>query len=357
MTALTDAPLVAHLLYPPDASLPDLSGFAPRVNGALARVHLALQDEGRDEAGAHAFVHPLVTLRLRMVTGRCPTPDLAPALAAPFLALKPNDLRAQAARHGQYVEVTVTGTTAPDADDGLPWLMHLYVLHRALLALVDRRSEAVLHMGLSGMLFTRKELLDTADMTLPISLCLHPLPVVAAQAPTIAGVLPPLGMIALGAERFCGKPMTLIPSPLPPREGLALVALILRNHVGGMFRLQDGAHLHTPTHKGILIRHSAPDDGAPEGRILVGLGDWPDPEAPPPRPVDLSELAPQRTPPPIQGPGMMAQAAGRLGQFAVSPNGLITIAGIAAYLLVSQLAGHWFEIQSEMVRTAITPRN
>jgi len=352
MTDQTDAPLVAHLLYPKDAGLPDLAGFAARLNDALARVQLSLQDMGQDDAGAHVFAHPLVSLRLRMVDIPCPVPALAAALNAPFMAVKPGDLPDQVARHAWYMELTVTTTATQDDDGTLPWPMQLVVLHRALLILIDADADVVVHMPLSDMLFTRSEVLATSEMTLPIALCLHPLPIASAQVPTIAGILPPLGLILIGAERFCDKTVMLVPSTLPLHDGLTLLTSLLRDHVGGVFRLDDGAHLRHPTHDGIFIRH-----GGPDGRILIGLGDWPDPDAPPPRVVDLSELTPRPRRPVTHESGLMAQIASRIGRFALSPNGLITIAGIAAYLLISHLAGQWFESQSEMIRAAVGPRN
>lgn len=352
MTDQTDAPLVAHLLYPKDAGLPDLAGFAVRLNDALARVQLSLQDMGQDDAGAHVFAHPLVSLRLRMVDIPCPDPALAAALSAPFMALKPGDLPDQVARHACYMELIVTTTATQDDGGTLPWPMQLVVLHRAMLILIDADADVVVHMPLSDMLFTRSEVLATSEMTLPIALCLNPLPIASAQVPTIAGILPPLGLILIGAERFCDKTVMLVPSTLPLHDGLILLTSLLRDHVGGVFRLDDGAHLRHPTHDGIFIRH-----GGPDGRILIGLGDWPDPDAPPPRVVDLSELTPRPRRPVTHETGLVAQIASRIGRFALSPNGLITIAGIAAYLLISHLAGQWFESQSEMIRAAVGPRN
>lgn len=359
MTSLPDAPLVAHLLYPTQAAPPDMADLVARLNDDLARVQLVLRNQGIDRSGAHVFAHPLVTLHIRPVAAPCPASDLAPAMAAPFLAMKSPDLAARAARHTHHLELRVTCTANPDATDGaLPWPMQLVVLHRALLALVRDEADVVVHMALSDMLFSRAEVLDTAEMTLPIPLCLYPLPVAQADVPTIAGVLPPLGLIALGAERFCDRPVMLMPSLLPLRDGLTLLGAILRDHAGGVFPMTDGAHLNNPGHGGIFVRHAPADDSAPMGRILIGLADWPDPTAPPPRPVGISELAPEQARATTSPPqGMIGRIAGGIGRFAASPNGMITIAGIAAYLLISHMAGQWFDSQSEMVRAATAPRN
>lgn len=356
MTSLSDAPLVAHLLYPKQTALPDLASLAARMNDDLARVQLELRDQGVDGSGAHVFAHPLVTLHIRAVAGPCPASDLAPAMSAPFLAMKSPDLAARAARHRHHLELCVTCTA--ESGDSLPWSVQLVVLHRALLALIHDTHDAILHMGLSHMLFTAREVLDTADMTLPIPLCLHPLPVARADVPTIAGVLPPLGLIALRSERFCDRPVTLVPSTMPLRDGLDLLAAILRDHAGGVFALTDGARLNNPAHGGIFVRYGPADDAAPAGRILIGLGGWPDPDAAPPRPVDLSELMPDRPAPAApQSQTMLARLTGGALRFAASSNGMITLAGIAAYLLISHVAGQWFDSQTDMIRAAVAPRN
>ena len=349
-----DAPLEAHLLFRPGATQPQATAFAGKMAEALRRFDLPLIAEGQNEAGQLVFANPRFRLTLKYHHGPCPPETLAAALQAPVLALKPGDLRTQTAEHAQHLTVSVQ-PTAPGAagpQGPLPWHMRLVVLHRAILALFDLSEAEMLHFPLSDMLFARSEVLETRDATLPLPLCLHPLPIAPADVPTIAGVLPPLGLVALGSERFCGKPVVLAPSSVPLREGITLVAALLRDHAGGVLALDDGAELRNPSHGGVFIRHTAPDEGAPKGRILIGLGDWPPETAVHGRPLLLDELSPDRSGAARKGtstPGFL----GQIGRALLTPNGLMIVGALIIYVVVSHLAAAWIDSQSDMIRSSL----
>lgn len=349
MTATFAPPLVANILYAPDAGRPDATAFLGALNAALGRFRMVLHSDGQDEDGNLVFGDARVGVTLHRAATPCPADTLAGALAAPIMALKPAGIRAGVAAHAGHVSVTVA---ARQGASPLPWHLQLVVLHRAILVLFDISDAGLAHLPLSDMLFDRDEIAGTRDMTVPLALCLHPVPIAARDVPVIAGVLPPLGLVMLGAERFCGKPVVLAPSPLPLQEGLALVTQLVRDHAGGLRLLEDGAHFDDAGPGGVFIRHSAPDDGAPAGRILIGPGDWPDPEAARGRPMSMHDLTPDTggarglrdTP-----PGLLARA----GKAAMTPGGLTLIAAVLAYLAIGQLAATWFEGQSEMIRSSL----
>jgi hypothetical protein len=349
-----DAPLEAHLLFRPGATQPQATAFAGKMAEALRRFDLPLVAEGQNDAGELLFTNPRFRLTLKYHHDPCPPETLIAALQAPVLALKPGDLRRQAADHAQHLTVSVTPKAQGTASlqGPLPWHMRLVVLHRAILALFDLSEAEMLHFPLSDMLFARSEVLETRDATLPLPLCLHPLPIAPPDVPTIAGVLPPLGFVALGSERFCGKPVVLAPSPVPLREGITLVAALLRDHAGGVLTLDDGRELRNPSHGGVFIRHTAPDEGAPDGRILIGLGDWPPETAVHGRPLLLDELLPGHAGTVRKGkpaPGFL----GQIGRALLTPNGMMIVGALIVYVVVSHLAAAWIEGQSEMIRSSL----
>ncbi|MCM2560996.1 hypothetical protein M8756_01955 [Lutimaribacter sp. EGI FJ00015] len=346
-----DAALTAHLLYPPRAALPETAAFAGRLSRAVERFGLSLDHETGDEPGLHWFRNARVCLSLWRHQHPCPPEALSEALDAPYLAVKSPQLAADVAAHGQHIVLRVAPAAAPA--DPLPWHLQLLLLHRALLALSETCPPAAVHMGLSRMLFTPDEIAQTRDMALPLPLCLAPLPIAAPDVPVVAGILPPLGLVLQGAERFCEKPLVLAPSTLALADGFALAARLLRDHAAGLAPLHDGTVLHDPQAGPIHLRHSPPDTGAEKGRILIGLGAPPDDSALRARPLSAQALRPQgpkaRSSPPRPGDNLLNKAVG----LALSPNGLVVIFGIAAFLAISHGAASWIDSQSEMLRMSL----
>ncbi len=335
----------AHVLYATQDALPLASGFAGLLGQALARFDLALESDGADSAGAFVFRGARFRLTLALHPFPCPAEDLASALDAPFLAVKAPGLPEQVAAHGAHLRLDLTAPAAPAKP--LPWHLRLVVLHRALLALAELSPPVALHMGLSDMLFDADELEQTRTATLPMQLCLHPLPVAAADVPEIAGILPPLGLVVAGAERFCGKPLILAPSGLPLTEGAALVARLLRDHASGKAPLEDGAVLQDAQHGAVYLRHGPPDEGASKGRILVGLGQAPDDSVLRAKPLSAADLRPA---PLKRGKGRVAGAGGGLAaealRLVLSPNGLLVIGGVIAFVVISHMAANWVDAQN-----------
>ncbi len=349
METQTHAHLVAQILYGPDTALPDATAFLGTLNAELARFGIELHSDGQSDDGGLRFAGPRVGVALRRVSSPCPSETLDEALGAPILAVKASDLARRARAHASHADIAVF---TPEGADPLPWHLRFVVLHRAIVTLFDISDASAACLPASAMLFDRSEIEASRDMTVPLTLCLHPIPIAAPDVPVISGVLPPLGIVALGSERFCDKLLVLAPSPLPLREGLALLARLLRDHAGNIRALEDGSQFDDLGHGGVFVRHGAPDEGAPNGRIIVGLGDWPDARIAQARPLSLSDMAPdamKASAPRELPPSMMSRAM----RLALSPNGLTVIAALVLYLTFSHVAANWMEGQSDLIRSSL----
>ena len=332
MTATSSA--TAHVLLRAGHVAPVPLAVLSWLNTHLASHGVALRIASSD---GEATVMEGCNLRLTLRDCDAPlSPDLlSTALWAPIVALKPGDLAATVASHGRHIAISVEGGVLATC---------LATLHHAVLAMSQSTEPVLVHWGPSDMLYRPDEVMATRHMSLPIPLCLHPVPLFAHEAP-----LNP-GFVALGSERFCGRIVVMMPSPLPLAQSLDLVARLLRNCMAGLITLEDGQTVADDDAGLVHIVATPPDDGAPLGRLLLGLGRVPKIDE-----VQTLDMGHRPAPTAPKAASHDRALAGHARPaFMSTGNVLMLAAGIVTYAAISQSIGLWFNAQSEQVRATLT---